>query len=283
MSNQPIDLKIKTIYRDLSKKEKLIADFILKNSEDIIHETISEMAKKIGVADSTLFHFTRKLDFKGFRDFKVALIRQRKLPEVSIHEKIHAGDNELEMARKVFDSNIQTLQESRALLDYEKLKNAGELIYGSKMLTFFGIGGSAIVASDGFHKFLRSPVPCQHSIDFHNQLIMASLMTKDDCAIMISHTGLTVEMLEIAKKIKERRARLILITSYPHSEIGKLADVIFISMAEELLYRPEALAARITQLSIIDSLFVIVNFKDEVRSKETIIKVREVITTKKTR
>ena len=282
MTNRSIDLKIRTVYRDLSKKEKLIADFIIEKPEEIVHGTISDVANIIGVADSTLFQFTRKLGFKGFKDFRVAVITQQKITDATIHEKVTENDNELEIAKKVFEANLKTLKDSKALLDYDSLKKAGELIYKSNMLTFFGVGGSAIVAEDGYHKFLRTPINCQHSFDFHNQLIMASLMSDKDCALLISHTGRTVEMQEIAQLIKLRGAKLILITSYPQSEIAKLADVVFISLADEIAYRSEALAARISQLSIIDSLFIIVNFKDQKRSKETLRKVREVIKKKKT-
>lgn len=276
-----IDLKIKSLYRDLSKKEKAIADFILENSDEIGDDSISDVARKIGVADSTLFQFAKKLGYQGFKDFKIAILTSDTSKSYSIHESISGEDNELEMAYKVFDSNIQTIRDSKALLNKVDLQLAGDIIYNSRILTFFGLGASGVVAEDGFHKFLRSPVNCQHSFDYHNQLIMASLMTEEDSAILISHTGLTVEMLHIAKLIKRRKGKLIAITSYPYSELAKLADVVFISTAEETVYRSEALSTRITQLTILDALYVITMFKNEALSQDTLGKVREIISLSK--
>ena len=278
---QTIILKIKSLYRDLSKKEKVIADYLLKNPDGLNSNSISDTARKIGVADSTIFQFTRKLGYQGFKDFKIAILTDDKKSAEFIHEKINRDDSELVMARKVFDSNIKTIKDSRAFLSQESLKKASDIIQNTKMLTFFGLGASGVVAEDGFHKFLRSPINCQHTFDYHSQLIMASLMTKEDCAILISHTGLTIEMLHIAKLIKDREGKLIVITSYPHSEIARLADVVFISIAEETTYRSEALASRITQLSILDALFVITMYKNEELSQSTLLKVREIISMSK--
>jgi len=276
-----IALKIKSLYRDLSRKEKMIADFVLEHPNDIGNDSISDAAAKIGVADSTLFQFAKKMGYQGFKDFKIAILTQETSSTAAIHEKITKNDNELEIALKVFDSNIQTIKDSKALLNGDSLRIAGEIIQSSNMLTFFGLGASAVVAEDGFHKFLRSPITCQHSFDYHNQLIMASLMTEKDCAILISHTGITVEMIKIAKLVKERKGKLIAITSYPHSEIAKLADVVFVSTAEEVVYRSEALASRITQLTIIDALYVITMFKNEELSQDTLCRVREIISKSK--
>ena len=74
MTNQPILLKIKTVYRDLSKKEKLIADFILQDPKKVSRSTINEISNELNIADSTFFQFTRKLGYNGFKDFKIALL-----------------------------------------------------------------------------------------------------------------------------------------------------------------------------------------------------------------
>lgn len=274
----PIRLQIKSMYTDFSPKEQAIADYILENPSKVSHGSISDLASELGIADSTFFQFTKKLGFNGFKDFKLALLKQENdLSAVTIHENIQKNDSELMMAQKVFNSNMKTLTDTRKLLKEEDLIKAVQLITASRRLYFFGVGGSEIVATDAYHKFLRSPIPVGHSTDYHIQLMEASLLTEEDCALLISHSGKSKETIHIAEAAKKAGAKIIIVTSHANSPLAKLGDVVFISISEEIEFRSEALASRIAQLSIIDSLYVIMMFRNRENAQETISKVREVI------
>lgn len=276
--NVSIRLLIKTLYKDLSPTEQIIADYVMENTESIGHGSISEMANELNIADSTIFQFTKKLGFSGFKDFKIAmLIQEGDFINDAIHQNITPEDTELTIAQKVFESNISTLADTRDLLVEKDLKKAANIINNTKRLYLFGLGGSEIVAADGYHKFLRSSINVYHSTDYHVQLMEASQLSKDDCAIIISHSGRSKETIAIAKRAKEAQAQIIVITSHANSPLAKLGDIIFISISSESEYRSEALASRIAQLSIIDSLYVMFRFYNQDSSDDSLSKVRRVI------
>ena len=273
-----IRLQIKTLYKDLSLKEQAIADYILENPSKVSHSSISDLSNELGIADSTFFQFTKKLGYNGFKAFKMAMLMQENdFSAISIHENIQKSDNELTMAQKVFDSNMTTLTDTKNLLKEEDLKLAAAMINQSKRLFFFGVGGSEIVATDAYHKFLRSPITVFHSSDYHIQLMEASLLTPDDCGIFISHTGKSRETIELAQVAKNNGAKIIVITSHAASPLAKLGDVVFISISEETEFRSEALASRIAQLSIMDSLYVILMFINRDKAQQSIAKIRRSI------
>jgi len=273
-----IRLQIKTLYKDLSLKEQAIADYILENPSKVSHSSISDLSNELGIADSTFFQFTKKLGYNGFKDFKMAMLMQENdFSAISIHENIQKSDNELTMAQKVFDSNMTTLTDTKNLLKEEDLKLAAAMINQSKRLFFFGVGGSEIVATDAYHKFLRSPITVFHSSDYHIQLMEASLLTPDDCGIFISHTGKSRETIELAQVAKNNGAKIIVITSHAASPLAKLGDVVFISISEETEFRSEALASRMAQLSIMDSLYVILMFINRDKAQQSIAKIRRSI------
>ena len=273
-----VRLKIKSLYNGLSSKEQNIADYILENPISVAHNSISYLSAELNVADSTLFQFAKKLGYSGFKEFKMAiLIEENNFPTTSIHENVEIDDNELTMAQKVFDSNIKTLTNTKKILQLDDLKKAAEIISNSKLLCFFGLGGSAILAEDAYHKFLRSPAHVRHSTDYHMQLMEASLLTPQDCAICISHTGKSKETIKIAETVKKSGAKVIVITSHASSPLAKIGDIVFISISEEIEFHSEALSSRISQLSILDSLYVILMFMNKEKSKETLSKVRHTI------
>lgn len=273
-----IRLKIKTLYNDFSPKERLIADYILAHPDTISKKPISSIAHELNIADSTLFQFTKKLGFSGFKDFKMALLVQENAnTSVSFHEHIEKDDSELSMAQKVFESNISTLNDTKMLLKEADLKNAAKIMNHASSIFFFGIGGSEIVASDAYHKFLRSPLRVFHSSDYHIQLMEASLLKTDDCAVLISHTGRSSEMIHLAETVKKTGAKFIVITSQANSPLAQMADIVFISISEETEFRSEALSSRFSQLSILDSLYIILMFYNQEKAEESMTKVRETI------
>lgn len=270
-----VRLKIKSLYNGLSTKEQNIADYILENPNSVVKNSISDLSAELNVAGSTLFQFAKKLGYSGFKEFKMAiLIEENNFSTTSIHENIKIDDNELTMAQKVFDSNIKTLTDTKKILKLDDLKKAAEIISNSKLLYFFGVGGSGILAKDAYHKFLRSPISVRHSTDYHIQLMEASLLTPNDCAICISHTGKSKETIKIAKTVQKVGAKVIVITSNASSPLAKIGDIVFISISEEIEFHSEALSSRISQLSILDSLFVILMFMNKEKSKEALSKVR---------
>lgn len=274
-----IRLTIKSMYKDFTPKEQMIADYILKDPKKIGQSTITDISNDLKIADSTFFRFTKKIGFLGFKEFKTALLTSEEniTTASAIHQNIQPDDNELEIAQKIFNSNISTLVDTKNLLSLENLKTAINYIDNSKRLFFFGVGGSQIVASDAYHKFLRSSISVVHSADYHIQLMETSLMTGEDCAILISHTGRSKETIQLAKAAKNNGAPIIVVTSQIQSPLAKLADVVFISISEETTFRSEALASRISQLSILDAIYTNLMFRNQEQSQKSISKIREVI------
>lgn len=273
-----IRLKIKSLYNGFSPKEQQIADFILENPNFIIHNSISDIAGKLNVANSTLFQFTKKLGYSGFKDFKMAmLVQESDLSTTTIHEDIQIGDNELTMAQKVFASNIKTLSETQKLLQQKDLKKAATILSKASLVQFFGVGGSGILAEDAYQKFLRSPIRGRYSADYHLQLMEASQLNPGDCAVCISHTGRSQETVKLAEVAREHGAKVIAITSHASSPLAQLADVVLVSISEEIQFHSEALSSRISQLSILDSLFVICMFMDKDSSMKSLKRMRHTI------
>lgn len=166
------------------------------------------------------------------------------------------------------------------MLREEDLETALNYLSSARIVSFYGCGESAVVALDAYQKFLRSPINCHFVMDAHMQLMHASRTQPDDCVFVVTHTGVTKEMLTIARMAKQVGAKVIVVTSYPNAKISEFADVTFVSTSEETGYRTESLASRYPQLAIIDSLYTTLMFRDP-NSSESLGKIRTVISTTK--
>lgn len=269
--------QIRSHYARLSEKEKKIADYILNNPENIIHSTINDVAEDLNVADATVFRFCKRIGFKGFQAMKITLAAEIIEPIQQIHEEISESDDERTVMEKVFQSNIHTLKSTLNLIDETAIEQAVDLLLNAGRVDFYGTGGSAVIAMDAYHKFIRTGIKVFTFMDSHFQIMSASQLTKHDVAVVISHSGTNKDTINILKTAKKNGAKIIGITGYPKSPLAQNSDVVLYTSAEETEYRSEALSSRIAQLSLIDALYVNVMKLNKEKAKKSLDKIREAI------
>jgi len=273
--------RIRSYYSQFSEKEKMIADFIIANPEKIIHSTISDVAEELNVADATVFRFCKRLGFKGYQAMKISLASDLVTPIKDIHETINEEDSEGVIAQKVFRSNIRTLEDSLSMLNEEMFTKAIRGMISARKIEFYGTGGSGFVAMDAHHKFLRTGMTTTAYNDSHMQLISASQLTDADVIVFISHSGSNKDLLEVLDVAKKNRVTTIAITHFAKSPLSIGVDIPLFTVSQETEYRSEALASRISQLSIVDALYVNTMMKRKDLSKSSLQKMRDAISIKK--
>lgn len=273
--------RIRSSYSQFSEKERLIADYILENTEEIVHSTINQVADNLMVADATVFRFCKRLGFKGYQAMKIALASETVNPIQDIHETILETDTDSEITEKVFQANIRALETSRDVQNPLSLQKAMEYLVAADRVFFFGSGGSNILAMDAQHKFIRTGMEAHASPDTHLQLMSASQMRSTDVAVVISHTGSNQDILDIVDVAKENGVKTIAITNFAKSPLTKVADLSLYTVAEETEFRSEALASRIAGLTLIDSLFVNYSIKMKKQTQAATKKMRDAISRKR--
>ena len=259
----------------MTKKEKRIADYLLKSPEEAKTKTISEISEICGVAESTVFLFSKKIGLSGFKELTVLLSNSSKK---KIFEGIYEEDSFQAIAEKVLEVSTQSLATTASLLDYEKLQQVVNTLIQANKVVFFGLGGSAPVALDGFHKFLRSPLEVEFNMDYHMQLLKAGKLTKKSCAIIVSHSGENSDILRIADILKKNDVPIIVITSFNNTSLVKVADFTLIATTEELKYKNMGIyTRRLAQMLIMDLLFTLVMTSDDTLSIPSLEKIQDAI------
>jgi len=271
---------IKTKYKIMSDKEKKIADFILANPREAVHPSIEELAGQIGISESTLFRFVKKLGYSGYQRFRIALATEAVSPASRFFETtINENDDEVEI---VFNSAISTLELSKATLDREAMARAAERIISSERLLLFGIGGSNIVARDAFHKFIRTGLICTMAEDYHIQLMLASQATPETAALIISHTGENMDCLAIAEELSQKGSHIIILTSNPLSPLAKTGHTVLTVQVASTSFVSEAFSARIAHLLVIDALYVEIMKRLNTRGVARLEDMRRIIAKRRT-
>jgi DNA-binding MurR/RpiR family transcriptional regulator len=270
-------VRIRSGFRSLSKGEQLVAKAILQDPQAVILWSVTNLARRSRTSAAAVSRFCRKLGFGSFPRFKIRLSQDLASPTADIHEDAAVGDSIGEITRKVVHGNIQTLSDTLQVLDEKAVEQAVDLLSAASRITFFGMGGSGMVAQDAAHKFMRTGTPVVAYTDRHLQLIHAALLGGGDVVVAVSHTGHNRDLLEVLQVAKAAGARIIVITHYGPSPTVKLADVALHTMARETAYRRESLSSRIAAMAIVDVLYVGVGVRHHRDVVKNIKKIRHAI------
>lgn len=271
-------LQIKSLFNTFNKTDKKIAEYIFENPKSLINSTISQVSESTEVSEATIFRFCKKIGFKGFQDLKIALALEFDDGiEHYADEKINPEDNQKTLISKVFNANINAINDTLQAMDMNAFECAVNLMLEAREIVFVGSGGSGVVASDAHHKFIRTGLRVNTYSDYHLQLMALSQLTEDDVVIVISHTGSNLNMLSLLEVAKQNKVKTIGITSYKRSPINDAVDVSLNAVSQETKYQFEAFASRISHLSIIDALYIAVRVKRKDETDQSIKKMRNAI------
>jgi DNA-binding MurR/RpiR family transcriptional regulator len=239
--------------------------------------SLKDVASDAGVSEAMVVKIAKKLGFSGYRDFRQNVSEYNRLPVVEMHEDLSPEDTASQIIQKVFRASIQASEETLAISDVDAFERAANFIRSARHLDFYGVGGSAQIARDAAHKFLRIGVRASVYDDAHMMVMSASLLKPEDVAIGFSHTGATFVTLDALQLARKNGARTIAITNYIGSPIAELADVVLCSTARSSPLLGENAAARIAQLNILDSIFVLVAQRNYKSAEENLTRTQDAI------
>ncbi|MGY2488569.1 MurR/RpiR family transcriptional regulator [Cupriavidus sp. CP313] len=273
--------RIASIRDTLGATGQRIVDFIASHPEEVVHMSVSEVADRTGASEGSVVGVCKTLGATGFQQLKIALAQEIVRPVQLIHEDLEPGDKAATVVRKIFQSNVQALQETESTLDVGALERAVRILKKAKRIEIYGIGSAAPIAEDAHYRMLRIGLNAKAVVDSHVQVISAALTGPEVAVLTISHSGSTHETVTATRLAKEAGAHTICITNFGKSPIQAFSDVVLLTMARETQFRTEAMTSRLAQLAIIDVLIACLSLADYERAVKTIRHTFEILSLKR--
>ncbi|MGJ8693180.1 MAG: MurR/RpiR family transcriptional regulator [Thalassotalea sp.] len=245
--------KIANEFETFSKSERKVAEVILASPSTVIHASIAALAKQANISEPTVNRFCRRLDTKGYPDFKLHLAQSLANGTPYVNRHVDENDSSAEYTDKIFKSTMANLDLARKSLNTESINRAVDVLTQANKISFFGLGASAVVAHDAQNKFFQFNIPVAYFDDILMQRMSAINSRQDDVVVVISHTGRTKSLVEVASLAKDNDATVIGITT-SNTPLSKVCSItLSIDVAEDTeLYMP--MSSRIAQLALIDVL-----------------------------
>lgn len=257
MANTNIFEQINSEYYQLTSAEKRVADYVADHQQRTQYMSISELAEEAGVAEATVTRFCKRLGCRGYNAFKLAVANSvaGRVDTLPPESEITSEDSIEELGRKLYVADRDAMAQTLELLRPEAVTKAADILCSAEEVLCMGQGGSMLLAQECAHLFSTSLPHFRAVSDSHLQAIAAAHLTERDAVLYYSYSGSTEELLKNLKVIRERSARIILITRFPKSPGAAYADVVLQCGSDEGPLQLGSVPARIAQLFLVDVLF----------------------------
>ncbi len=241
--------------------EVAIADAILANPELASGMNISQIADKSGTSVASVVRFCKTLGFKGYPEFRMALIGQlsRQIAQgtdLPLDGGITVDDSAAEVIRKIAYADSLAIKTTAERLDVETFIKTVDAWEAASTIGIIGFASSGYVAMDLQLKLNRLGKRSVAWSDLHTALTSISLLKKGDVLVAISHSGTTLDIIDVISEFKEKGITIVLITNALRSPATAIADLTLFTSARETTLRSGATASRIAQLTVVDCLCV---------------------------
>lgn len=277
-ANSTMLFKIEALYGTFSVSYKKIADWILENRRLLLRVTISQLAEQCGVSDATVVRFSRMLGYRGFQDLRLSFAQEFPSQISILHEGLDKSDSNATIYEKVCDSVMQALDDTQKVLDTNQVDKAISSIKNAGRILIIGMGSSAVIGGDLQHKLIRLGYFCHFTEDHHMQMVSIANFQKGDLLIAISHSGESKDVNAVMQLAQQKGVTTMAITSYGKTSILKHTDIPLFVASREMDFHMLPLASRISQLCVVDLLYLSLAMQDgeksikQVNSLETMLK-----------
>ncbi|MBV2164816.1 MAG: SIS domain-containing protein [Comamonas sp.] len=241
----------------LAPAEQRVAHLVLHDPSAFARLPVRTLAEQAQVSKPTVVRFCRSMGYDGLADFKLKLVGSVSEGVPFIHRSVDVDDKPADVLVKVVDNSVAAFLEYRNAAAPKALEAAAQAILQTwrqhQRVVFFGAGNSGIVADDAQHKFFRLGLTSMSCSDGHVQLMNAALLRRGDCAVIISNSGLTRDLIAAAELASQAGATTIAITA-SNSPLARACTIHLAADHPEGydLYSP--MVSRLLHLLIIDVL-----------------------------
>lgn len=257
MRQRPVLMDITATLPSLRKSEVKVAEYVLKNPQQVIHMRIVDLAQEAQVSEPTIVRFCRAIGCNGFQEFKVRIAQEMAVANNLGHFAIEEDDSVEEICKKIADTTIQRLTQVKSQLKPDQVAAAAQVLSKAKRIEFYGYGASGAVAIDAQHKFFRLQVATAAYSDPHMQAMSAVTLGTNDVVVAISQSGRTSDLLHSVRLAQKSGAKVVALAP-SLSPLTAAADIAIEINVEENTEQFTPMTSRIAHLMVIDMLALIV-------------------------
>lgn len=223
----------------LTKKQRIVAEYMLEHQDEMSYITLRDLSRKIGVTEITILNTCQALGFEGINavkyEFRKAQILEEKIDVIDEISTYNIGvvpgyelSDKEQFLKEVGTEEIGMLKDYWASVDLHRIFEAAELCIGYDRVFICGRGFSYTVAELlqnylSYGDIYASVVNTELN---DNTYGMLPVLKPDTLVIVISFPDYYYMTTKVAEFAKKAGAKLLAVTDREDTEVARLADLV---------------------------------------------------------
>lgn len=246
----PVIAKIISLQQSLTVSENEIAQYVIHNADKVVTSTITAIAQSTDTSEASINRFCKKIGFKGFNSFKIALAQENFYNSMKEEPNMDEG-----FISSVSRDYRHMLVNTSAMLDEVVVKQAATALAHAERVYIFSLAFTELVAQELEFKLSMVGIHAKSASHVSDIKLCASNVGPNDLVIVIVPTLLVRELYHAITLCKDKGAQIVTITSYDSPKLSVLVDYKFIISDKIITQNSISISNNITFLYVTDVIY----------------------------
>ncbi len=255
-----LQAQVRSLTPAVSPPMRRILQFIADSPGAVGGLEARELAEATQSSPATVVRTARRLGYRGYRELRMALTAMTAVARRGgerVLGDITAADPPGEMMTKLARDEQDTLHATALTANPAAVDEVAHRIVAARRVHVFGIVFSGLVAADLANKLARIGIFALPHVEAHEALTTAVLTGPEDLAMGISSSGRTADVVEPLASAARQGATTVAVTADADSPLAQACDHLLLSVVgPESEVRATTLSSRISQLYLVDAVFI---------------------------
>lgn len=230
------------LFNKLTNSEQKVFTYIYANQQKVIKMKISDLAKETFTSKTVIINLSQKLGFEGFSDLKYYL------------KSNNNGEDDIKVLEDLQYGLKQNIEKTFAVIEADLYRKISREVIEAKTVYVFARGTSKAAGNYLNHLLLTLGIKCILVIDYNLLTLVGNTLESDELVILISLSGNTEKILEVANIAKVKGCRTIAITSFGNNELSRISDYTLHCVSSETETKFNDSISRIGMFIVIEML-----------------------------
>lgn len=246
-------------YDDLTESERKALTYVMNHVDEVPYLTINQLAEQAFISKTVIINLAQKMGFSGFKELKYHINQQLK-QDVVDHQQHQLS---------IKEATSQSVNRTMSLTSETDLLTCAETLLAANNIFIMARGTSKPVGYYLEHLLFSLGIHCFFIKDYNLSESFTNLVTEKDVVILISLSGSTKKIVDTARKVHLKKAKIISLTSFQSSILSSYADLKLFCHTEEQDTKTDDAISRIGFFLIVDLLVRQIKYLREISSIKT--------------
>lgn len=247
--------------KDLSKNERILADYILKHPEDVLKMSSKDFGKECFVSTATVYRLCDKLGLSGFSDLKIKITSslddyRKSNEDFNFDFPVNQFQTHYEIIQKIKEDYEQTLNLTANLFSLDQLRLIASAMEKAQIIDVYTSAGNINFALNFQFQMQEIGIQVNVPVDEYQQRLIAASSNENHLAIIITFGGRGILSDILPRILHKVKTPIVLISSYDYTFKDLDPDYqLYISPYENHYKKISSFSTRLSILYILDVLY----------------------------